>query len=143
MTKKRALRSVLVAAFLSSVAVLPNAAQAKDWWPFKINAAKGGDLKKVEAIDYVPLQKAEKPWNLCVLFPHLKDSYWVSVDYGIVEEAKRLGVKLTVLQAGGYDALPKQLSQYDDCVASGAQGILVAAISEAGLAAKLKEGNAK
>lgn len=53
------------------------------------------------------------------------------------------GVKVTVLQAGGYDALPKQLSQYDDCVASGAQGILVAAISEAGLAAKLKEGNAK
>ncbi|WP_287298347.1 substrate-binding domain-containing protein [Mesorhizobium sp.] len=100
-------------------------------------------MKKVEAIDYVPLEKAEKPWNLCVLFPHLKDSYWVSVDYGIVEEAKRLGVKVTVLHAGGYDALPKQLSQYDNCVASGAQGILVAAISEAGLAAKLKEGNAQ
>ncbi|MES0002465.1 TMAO reductase system periplasmic protein TorT [Mesorhizobium sp. M0051] len=143
MTKTRAFQSMLAAAFVTSVAVLPNAAQAKDWWPFKINAAKGGDLKKVEALDYVPLEKAEKPWNLCVLFPHLKDSYWVSVDYGIVEEAKRLGVKVTVLQAGGYDALPKQLSQYDDCVASGAQGILVAAISEAGLAAKLKEGDAK
>ncbi|WP_292694936.1 hypothetical protein [Mesorhizobium sp.] len=48
-------------------------------------------MKKVDAIDYVPLEKAEKPWKLCVLFPHLKDSYWVSVDYGIVKEAKRLG----------------------------------------------------
>jgi periplasmic protein TorT len=120
-----------------------NSAYAKDWWPFKIAAAKDGDLKKVETIQYAPLERAEKAWNLCVLFPHLKDSYWVSVDYGIVEEAKRLGVKVTVLSAGGYDALPKQLSEYDDCVASGTDAVLIAAISEAGLAAKLKDGDAK
>jgi protein TorT len=133
----------IAAVALITVVIASSSAVAADWWPFKINAAKDGDLKNVGPIDYSPLPKAEKPWNLCVLFPHLKDSYWVSVDYGIVEEAKRLGVKATVLQAGGYDALPKQLSQYDDCVASGADAILVAAISEAGLAAKLKEGDAK
>lgn len=134
------LSSACVIAMLASVSA---PASAADWWPFKINAAKDGDLKNVGPIDYVPLPKADKPWNLCVLFPHLKDSYWVSVDYGIVEEAKRLGVKVTVLQAGGYDALPRQLAQYDDCVASGADAILVGAISEAGLAAKLREGTAK
>jgi protein TorT len=120
-----------------------SAASADDWWPFSIAAAKGGDLGKVETIDYVPLEKAEKPWNLCVLFPHLQDSYWLSVNYGIAEEAKRLGVKFTLLQAGGYSNLPKQISQYDDCLAAGADAILIGAISEAGLAAKINEGMAK
>ena len=120
-----------------------SAAAADDWWPFSIAAAKGGDLGKVETIDYVPLEKAEKPWNLCVLFPHLQDSYWLSVNYGIAEEAKRLGVKFTLLQAGGYSNLPKQISQYDDCLAAGADAILIGAISEAGLAAKINEGMAK
>lgn len=119
------------------------AVAADDWWPFAIDAAKGGDLSKVENIQYAPLEKAEKPWNLCVLFPHLQDSYWLSVDYGIAEEAKRLGVKFTLLQAGGYSNLPKQISQYDDCLAAGADAILIGAISEAGLAAKINEGMAK
>ncbi|MGB3539379.1 MAG: TMAO reductase system periplasmic protein TorT [Mesorhizobium sp.] len=135
---KKALVLALSATMMSAAA-----AQAADWWPFKIAAAKDGDLKNVQEIEYTPLEKAEKPWNLCVLFPHLQDSYWVSVNYGIIEEAKRLGVKVTVFQAGGYTALPKQISQYDDCVASGADAILISAISEAGVAAKIGEGMAK
>ncbi|WP_434724125.1 TMAO reductase system periplasmic protein TorT [Mesorhizobium sp. RIZ17] len=128
---------------LSATVLSAGMAHAADWWPFKIASAKDGDLKKVGEIEYKPLDKAEKPWKLCVLFPHLQDSYWVSVDYGIVEEAKRLGVKVTVLQAGGYTALPKQISQYDDCVAAGADAILISAISEAGMAAKINEGMGK
>lgn len=116
---------------------------AKDWWPFSIAAAKNGDLKKVEQIEYTPLEKAEKPWNLCVLYPHMQDSYWVSVNYGLIEEAKRLGVKVSAFQAGGYTALPKQIAQYDDCLAAGADAILIAPISEAGLASKIKEGMKK
>ncbi|PSJ62647.1 TMAO reductase system periplasmic protein TorT [Kumtagia ephedrae] len=128
---------------LSATMVSVAAAEAADWWPFKIASAKDGDLNTIQQIEYAPLEKAEKPWNLCVLFPHLQDSYWVSVNYGIVEEAKRLGVKVTVFQAGGYTALPKQISQYDDCVASGADAILISAISEAGVAAKIGEGMGK
>jgi len=120
-----------------------SAVHADDWWPFSIAAAKNGDLNTVEQMDYVPLEKAEKAWNLCVLFPHLQDSYWLSANYGIAEEAKRLGVKFTLLQAGGYSNLPKQISQYDDCLAAGADAILLAAISEAGLAAKIGDGMAK
>lgn len=132
-------------ALLASSVLLASAhvAAADDWWPFSIAAAKGGDLNAVETIDYVPLEKAEKPWNLCVLFPHLQDSYWLSINYGIAEESKRLGVKFTLLQAGGYSNLPKQISQYDDCLAAGADAILIGSISEAGLAAKINEGMAK
>lgn len=128
---------------LAATVLSAGMAQAADWWPFKITSAQGGDVNNVKEIEYTPLEKAEKPWNLCVLFPHLQDSYWVSVNYGIVEEAKRLGVKVTVFQAGGYTALPKQISQYDDCVASGADAILISPISEAGVAAKIGEGMGK
>lgn len=134
-------KSVLACAALLTTVSVANAADK--WWPFAIDAAKGGDLKKVEKVEYTPLEKADKPFNLCVLFPHLQDSYWLSVNYGIAEEAKRLGVKFTLLQAGGYSNLPKQISQYDDCVASGADAILIGAISEAGLSAKINEGMAK
>lgn len=134
--------TTLIMASVVALATVPSA-QAKDWWPFKVDAAKGGDLKNVQSIDYVPLEKAEKKWNLCVLLPHLQDSYWVSVNYGLIEEAKRLGVKMSVFQAGGYSNLPRQISQYDDCLASGADAILIGAISEAGVAAKIGEGMAK
>jgi protein TorT len=75
-----------------------------------------------------------------MLFPHVKDSLWVAAAYGAVEEAKRLGVRLTLFQAGGYESLPKQLSQFDDCVASKPDVIITGAISEAGLAKKFQEG---
>lgn len=117
--------------------------QAADWWPFGIDSAVDGDLKNVKSIEYKPTDKAAKPYNLCVLLPHLQDSYWVSVNYGLVEEARRLGVKMVVYQAGGYSNLPNQLSQYDDCLAGGADAILIGAISEAGVAAKINEGMAK
>lgn len=128
---------------VSATVLATASAQAADWFPFKIASAKDGNLENIVEIEYTPLEKAEKAWNLCVLFPHLQDSYWVSVNYGIVEEAKRLGVNVAVFQAGGYTALPKQISQYDDCLASGADAILISPISEAGVAAKIGEGMAR
>lgn len=111
--------------------------RAADWWPAKVYDLEHGKAPEVE---YVPLQKAEKKWNICILFPHMKDSLWVAAAYGAAEEAKRLGVKVTLFQAGGYENLPKQLSQFDDCAASKADLIITGAISEAGLAKKFQEG---
>jgi protein TorT len=64
-------------------------AQAADWWPFSV-IPDGPDKTPIQ---YVPLEKASKKWNLCVLIPDLTDSYWVANNYGTVEEAKRLGVR--------------------------------------------------
>lgn len=112
------------------------AEDAAKWWPIKVyNASSGTNVE----MDYSPLEKAEKPWNLCVLFPHMKDSFWVAVAYGIVEEAERMGVDMTLYEAGGYVNLPRQLSQFDDCMAGGFDAIIVGAISEAGLAQKFQE----
>ena len=63
----------------------------------------------------------------------MKDAYWLGVDYGVAEEAKRLGVKMNLVDAGGYTELNKQISQIEDCVASGAQAVVIGAISFDGL----------
>ncbi len=113
-----------------------SAQDAEKWWPIKVYDASSGS--NVETT-YEPLAAAAQPWNLCVLFPHMKDSFWVAVAYGIVKEAERMGVNMTLYEAGGYVNLPRQLAQFDDCMAGGFDAIIVGAISEAGLAQKFQE----
>ncbi|HTI01555.1 MAG TPA: TMAO reductase system periplasmic protein TorT [Acidisoma sp.] len=110
-------------------------AEAGSWYPYpaqKIMPPFAADGKPVD-FDYSPLAKADKEWNICVSFPHMKDAYWLGVDYGVVEEAKDLGVKLHVVEAGGYTQLARQISQIEDCVAGGAQAVIIGAISYDGL----------
>jgi periplasmic protein TorT len=129
---------------LASVVLLSANATASDaknpWWPIKVQNVSAG---KSEIVEYVPSEKASKRWHLCVLFPHLKDSVWVAFNYGLIQEARRLGVKVTLFEAGGYTEPSKQLSQYDHCVALKPDAILFAAISEAGMINKVKEGREK
>lgn len=128
------LSTALLAAGLSALAL--NAASAADkWYPYdavKTEPPFSADGKQVD-MKYVPLEKATKPWKICVSFPHMKDAYWLGVDYGVVEEAKDLGVKMNLVEAGGYTNLPKQISQIEDCVAGGAQAVVIGAISYDGL----------
>jgi protein TorT len=132
--------STAAAAIVATLAIATAASADQAAWSFRVDSVKDGAKTRIQ---YAPLDKASKKWKLCALFPHLKDSYWLSVDYGMVQEAKRLGVALTILQAGGYDNLPKQLAQYDDCLNSGADAVLVSPISEAGVANKIEEGMKK
>lgn len=93
------------------------------------------------AIDW-PLIKPDeitKPWNICVLFPHLKDSYWVAANYGIVDEVRRTKTSMTLYEAGGYTNLSTQLDQMDNCIAQGVDGIILGAISADGVGALVKK----
>jgi protein TorT len=106
------------------------------WWPLKvIDASSGTDVMA----EYTPLEKAQKPYNICVLLPHLKDSFFVGADYGLTEEARRQGVNMTVYEAGGYENLNRQLSQFDDCLAAHADAIISTGISEEGMGQKYTE----
>ncbi|AOF93395.1 TMAO reductase system periplasmic protein TorT [Sinorhizobium sp. RAC02] len=114
---------------------LNGAATAETWYPYDAQAIEppfAADGKPVD-VKYEPLAKAEKPWNICVSFPHMKDAYWLGVDYGVAEQAKDLGVKMNLVDAGGYTELAKQISQIEDCVAGGAQAVVIGAISFDGL----------
>ena len=69
--------------------------------------------------------KTKRAWKLCALYPSLKDSYWLSLNYGMQEAARRYGVDLKVLEAGGYSQLATQQAQIDQCKQWGAEAILL------------------
>lgn len=120
----------------AALAALPvAAATAEDWYPYPVQVwepAFDMDSPRRDA-DYTPLEKASQAWDICVSFPHMKDAYWLGVDYGVTEEARRLGVRMQVVEAGGYTELNKQISQIEDCVAAGADAVIIGAISLDGL----------
>ena len=124
----------------ATAALLATSAQAGDgwkWWPFQLQ-----DLSSGEPVmnDYVPrTEPPSQKWHICVLVPHLKDTYWVGTNVGAVKEARRQGVQMTMFSAGGYTELNKQLAQFDDCVALGVDAIVIGAISERALSGKIEE----
>lgn len=115
------------------------------WWPLQVKsyygtydaslkepgqAAPGLARPKLE--EWTPPTATGKPYRLGVCFPHLKDPYWVAVNYGIIKEARRLGVGITLLSAGGYGNLQTQIKQIRTLAASKVDGIILGAISYTG-----------
>ncbi|MCK8462800.1 TMAO reductase system periplasmic protein TorT [Aliiroseovarius sp. S1339] len=70
-----------------------------------------------------------KAARICVVVPHFKDEYWLSVGFGLQQEAAKTGVKLMFFESGGYHALQRQVSLTQTCIAKGADAILLGAVS--------------
>ena len=131
----------------------PALAEDEQWWPTRINvynpACTDGDFtcwtdprnstQALELVDYVPLMFSDvsTKHHICVSFPHMKDSYFAGVAYGIISEGKRLGQKVTLVEAGGYTNLERQLNQVEDCIANGAEALVIAPISRNGNAKQI------
>ena len=81
-----------------------------------------------EVKSIAPLESVSKPWRLCTLYPHIKDSYWLSVNYGMVDQAEKLGIHLRVAEAGGYHRLERQWQQVEECLAWQADAILLGTV---------------
>ncbi|MCO5065259.1 MAG: TMAO reductase system periplasmic protein TorT [Rhizobiaceae bacterium] len=111
------------------------------WAPYPVNAWEG-DKSTAKEYELLKPEEVQKKWHLCVLMPTLTDSVFIGINYGFVQEARRLGLKMTIFDAGGFQNLTKQIAQYDNCVALGADAILFQAISEEGLVRKIEEGKA-
>ena len=94
--------------------------------------------------EYTSLESSEvtKKWHLCMLAPHMTNDILRAYLYATVKEAERLGAQLTTFDAGGYGNLDKQLTQFDNCVALGADAILIMAISPTAFGQKIKEARA-
>ena len=106
-----------------------------DWYPYSVESWNPPfDMSSPRTtIDYVPLEKASQAWSICVSFPHMKDAYWLAVDYGVASESERLGVNMQLVEAGGYTELSTQINQIEDCVSAGADAVVIGAISFDGL----------
>lgn len=97
-------------------------------------------LETLPLIMYKPLKASEvkKKHHICVSFPHLKDSYWVGVAYGIISEGRRLEQKITLFEAGGYTNLATQLNQVDDCLNNEGDALIIGPISSNGNAKQIE-----
>lgn len=84
-------------------------------------------------VSYKMLGSASAPWRLCALLPHGRDRYWWGVSWGLADQARKLGINIGVYKADSYMDLAQQRRQWNDCIAAGAQAIVIAAISSTGL----------
>lgn len=136
---RRSMSLAVAAGLWLSLAGSAAAEDTWEWWP---NSAEDLSTGESATVDYVPrLEPPSKKWSICVLLPHLKDTWWVGIAAGAMLEAERQGIKASLFQAGGYTELNKQLSQFDDCMALGVDAVLIAAISEGALRGKIEEAN--
>ncbi len=78
---------------------------------------------------YPMTRPASRPWRVAFLFPHIKDPYWIGCSYGIVSEARRLGISVDILPAAGYDDLVGQLRKMDEAISAGYDAIVISPIS--------------
>jgi protein TorT len=127
----------------NSAAVLKAALEQPQWgWPVDVldctSDPEGCEEGEKTPGIYRPMTKASKEWNLCLLVPYM-DPYWLAINYGVVEEAKRIGAKVTMQNANGYANLPAQINQLNNCVARGADAVLLAAVSAEGLNAQVEQ----
>ncbi len=67
--------------------------------------------------------------SFCVLVPHFKDEYWLSVAYGIEQASRQHDVAPRFFEAGGYRAREQQLRQLETCERLGVEAILIGAVT--------------
>ena len=126
-------------ALVALLAGLAGQSLAAETWKLEARAVPFDDTSAAVPIDYVPLDHATRPWRFCVLYPHLKDAYWLSVNYGMVEEARRLGVAFDVFEAGGYPNLARQIEQLQGCAGAEFDAVILGAVSYDGLTPVVQE----
>ncbi|SEO22095.1 monosaccharide ABC transporter substrate-binding protein, CUT2 family [Paracoccus alcaliphilus] len=107
-------------------------AMAEEWLLEK-HSQPFDDSSPTETITYRPVDHASRPLRFCVLYPHLKDAYWLSVNYGMVEEAHRLGVGFELFEAGGYPNQSRQAEQIESCGEGGFDAMIIGTVSYDGL----------
>ncbi len=127
------LLSRFISTFVLTAALFSASSAAAEIWQLEARAVPFDDTSAAVPMGYVPLDQASQRWRLCILYPHLKDAYWLSVNYGMVTEAQRLGVAFDVYEAGGYPNLARQIDQLEGCASEEFDAVILGAVSYEGL----------
>ncbi len=100
--------------------------------PLKANGSADDALRTGKVVEgfYPMAAPASKPWRVAFLFPHIKDPYWVDCTYGLISEARRLGVAVDIFPAEGYDDFIGQLRKMDEVMAEHYDAIVISPISQ-------------
>ena len=125
--------ALIIAVTLTLISGSTNA--GKIWYPVEVDVWEPpfNTSQQREPQQYSPMEKVSRRWNICVAIPHLKDAYWLAVNYGLIAEARRLQIGIELYEAGGYEHLDVQRQQIEDCLAKDVDGLIISAISKDGL----------
>jgi periplasmic protein TorT len=140
------LTSLFSSLIFATLLAFPTAMAEDAWYPAQIDvwSPPFNTGHQHELQQYMPPGRASRPWRICASIPHLKDDYWLAVNFGLVNEAKRMGVALNLYEAGGYENLATQQSQIAECVAQNkADALIIGAISADGLNSVIGDYSAK
>ncbi len=74
------------------------------------------------------LAQAAAP-RICVIVPHFKDEYWLSVGYGLQQAANETGAELLIYESGGYHGLERQIALLELCRQVPTDAVLIGAVS--------------
>jgi protein TorT len=146
MRSAKYLTSLFALLIFATLLALPTAMAEDAWYPAQIDVwlPPLNTEHQHELQQYIPPGQASRPWRICASIPHLKDDYWLAVNFGLVNEEKRLGVALNLYEAGGYENLATQQSQIAECVTQNkADALIIGAISAEGLNSVIADYSAK
>ncbi|MGD8241559.1 MAG: TMAO reductase system periplasmic protein TorT [Desulfobacterales bacterium] len=132
----RGVGRLLVCAGIMLALAIPTGLKAGEaWYPLAVDVwtPPFNEAMQRQSQQYTPLEKASKPWRIRVFIPHLKDAYWLGVNFGLIDEARRLGISLSIQEAGGYGQLAVQRRQIEAALSETPDGLIIGAISLEGL----------
>lgn len=86
-------------------------------------------LAAIALLAAVTAQPAMAGPRICVIVPHFKDEYWLSVGFGLEKAAVEAGAELLIHESGGYHSLERQIELLASCMAAGSKAILLGAVS--------------
>ena len=128
----RVRRGVVLLAAVVAAACSGGSTPAQDAQPAAAPATSAAPVERVT--EYPRPAKPSKTYRIGIAVPHLSNPHYIGQAYGYLDEAEQLGVQATLLEAGGYQYLDKQVSQIEDLVASKVDAIIIAAVSGPGTA---------
>ncbi|HKI80081.1 MAG TPA: TMAO reductase system periplasmic protein TorT, partial [Pseudodesulfovibrio sp.] len=109
-------RALLILVLLAAAVPSLGADKAPPWWPIQVKSWYGiydpghkkpgyaaVSLNRPKLEEWAPPRAPSGRYTVGVCVPHLKDPYWSAVNYGIIAEARRLGLGVRMTVAGGYN----------------------------------------
>lgn len=136
---------LLFLALLVASAPSLGADDSPPWWPIQVKSWYGiydpghkkpgyaaVSLNRPRLEEWVPPRAPSGRYTVGVCVPHLKDPYWIAVNYGIIAEASRLGVGVHMTVAGGYNEGARQVEHLRTHLKDGVDGVILAAVDYEG-----------
>jgi len=145
-------RALLILVLLAAAVPSLGADKAPPWWPIQVKSWYGiydpghkkpgyaaVSLNRPKLEEWGPPRAPSGRYTVGVCVPHLKDPYWSAVNYGIIVEARRLGLGVRMTVAGGYSEGARQEEHLRAHLKNGVDGVILAAVDYEGCGPVIEE----